>query len=70
MQNIEQLKEKINHIEEDLISVKNAIITLGTKDNKKTIDAWKDWLSTSKEISKKWKGPSAVQEIKEQREKN
>jgi hypothetical protein len=36
---------------------------------KKTGTAWKNLLNASKQISKKWKGSSAVEEIRGQREK-
>lgn len=70
MESLEILKEKINHIEEDLVTVKRTIIKLDLKDRKKTDSAWSNLLSVSKEISKKWKGLSAVEEIRKQREKS
>ena len=70
METLEVLKEKINHIEEDLISLKNTIMKMDINDSKKSEVSWKDLLSASKEISKKWKGLSAVEEIKKQREKS
>lgn len=57
------------HVEGDLISIKRAIIGLDAKNSKKTEEAWKDLLSASKDISKKWDGESAVEEIRKQREK-
>ena len=64
METLEVLKEKINHIEEDLISLKNTIMKMDINDSKKSEVSWKDLLSASREISKKWKGASAVEEIK------
>lgn len=38
-------------------------------DVKKTLEAWHNLQKVGKEASKKWKGPSAVEEIKNQRTK-
>ena len=70
MEKLEVLKEKINHIEEDLISVKKTMIELDSKNKQKTEAIWQDLMSASKDISKQWKGLSVVEEIKRQREKN
>ena len=39
------------------------------KDKEKTEKAWKDLMEASKDISRLWEGPSAVEDIKAQREK-
>ncbi|MBI4171041.1 MAG: AbrB/MazE/SpoVT family DNA-binding domain-containing protein [Candidatus Aenigmarchaeota archaeon] len=38
-------------------------------DIKKSMKAWEDMQKAGKEISKRWKGPSAVEEIRQQRTK-
>lgn len=38
-------------------------------DMKKTKEAWQDMQKLGKKISRKWKGPSAVDEIRDQRTK-
>ena len=70
MEKIKLLKERINHMEKDLISAKKTIIRMNSKDKKMSESAWKDMAAASKEISRSWKGMSVVEEIREQREKN
>ena len=69
MENLKLLRQRVDHIEEDLIEVKKSIIQIEEKDKGKAEAAWKDLMLISKEISKSWKGPSAVEEIRSQREK-
>ncbi len=69
MQNLEALREKVNHMEQDLVSVKKIIITMNVRNEQRTEAAWKDFLDASKIISKSWNGTSAVEEIRKQREK-
>ncbi len=66
---IDEVKTKLEHITEDVSSIKKTLMQIEGKDNEKTETAWNDLLSASREISKKWKGPSAVEEIGLQREK-
>ena len=70
MQNLETVKDRINHIEEDLANVKKIFINLEVRNKQKTETAWKDMTSASKDISKLWKGLSVREEIRKQREKN
>lgn len=56
-------KEKIKEGQEIEIFLKKPI------DIKKSQDAWKRLQEVGKEASKKWKGPSAVEEIRNQRTK-
>lgn len=48
---------------------KVSVIVRKQIDLKKTKKAWKDLQKAGKEISKKWEGPPAVEEIREQRTK-
>lgn len=56
-------KQKIREGQDIEIFLKRPI------DVKKSREAWKRLQEVGKEASKKWKGPSAVEEIKEQRTK-
>ncbi len=56
-------KEKIKEGEKLDILIRKRV------DLKKTKEAWRDMQKLSKEISKKWKGPSVVEEIRDQRTK-
>lgn len=63
------IKEHLDRISKELSQIKKLLINQWTIDQKKMNVHWEDFLDTSKEISKKWKGPSAVEEIRQQREK-
>jgi hypothetical protein len=63
------MKEQIDRISKELMQLKKMMIYEGAVDKQKAESAWKNLLNASKQISKKWKGPSAVDEIREQREK-
>jgi hypothetical protein len=52
-----------------LIGIKKLIIGLEVKDKWKTERAWDDLMSVSREISRVWEGETAVEEIRDQREK-
>ncbi len=67
---MDEVKIKLEHIMEDVDAIKKALIRAETLDKKKTEAAWKDLTEASAEISKRWKGPSAVNEIKAQRTKS
>jgi len=54
---------------QELAQIKGVIIGRGYRDEQKTERAWNELLAASKQISKEWIGPSAVEEIESQREK-
>jgi hypothetical protein len=49
--------------------MKKMLIKVKVKNKEKTERAWSDLMEASKEISKLWKGPSVVEEIRNQRKK-
>lgn len=63
------IKEHLDRISRELTQLKKLLIYEGTTDKQKVEAIWKNLLNASKQISKEWKGPSAVEEIREQREK-
>lgn len=63
------IKEQLDRISRELMQLKKMVVYEGVIDKQKTEIAWKNLLNASKQISKKWKGPSAVEEIRRQREK-
>jgi hypothetical protein len=54
---------------QELTQIKKIAIGSEEKDKEKTESAWDDLMAASKEISREWKGASAVDEIRNQREK-
>ena len=69
MTELEILKEHLDHITQDLAEVKKIIISLETIDRERSERAWNDLMSASAEVSRRWQGPTAVDEIRLQREK-
>ncbi|HIE17079.1 MAG TPA: hypothetical protein EYP71_02680 [Dehalococcoidia bacterium] len=69
MQDLHLLKEHLDRMTQELMEVKKIAIRLETIDQEKAERAWKDLMSASEEISQKWEDPSAVEEIRLQREK-
>ncbi len=69
MQNLQEIKEHLEHITEELSQIKKITIELITVDKIKAERAWNDLMEVSKQISKEWKGPTALEEIQSQREK-
>ena len=63
------IREHLEHITQEVIEAKRAIIALNIRNKEKTKNAWKDLMQTSPEISKLWAGQSAVEEIRNQRTK-
>jgi len=54
---------------QELVRIKRLVIGLGHRDEQRAENAWDELMAASKQISKEWKGPSAVEEIRSQREK-
>lgn len=69
MQNLQEIKEHLEHITEELSQIKKITIELITVDKIRAERAWNDLMEASKQISKEWKGPTALEEIQSQREK-
>jgi hypothetical protein len=69
MNHIKKIRERLNHILGEVIELKKEIITLGLKDKEKAESAWKDLTDAIPEVTRKWRGPGAVAEIRAQREK-
>ncbi len=65
----EDIRAHMDHIMEEVNELKMAIIALNIRNEERTEKAWKDLMLASIEISKRWKGPSAVDEIRNQRDK-
>lgn len=63
------IKEQLDRISRELMQLKKMVVYEGVIDKQRTERAWKNLLNASKQISRRWKGLSAVEEIKRQREK-
>ncbi len=69
MSDTQILKEHLDRMTQELEQIKKIVIRLEERDKEKTEEAWVDLMKASKEISRRWEGVSAVNEIKNQREK-
>lgn len=69
MQNLKEIEEHLEHISEELSQIRKITIELRTVDKLKAERAWNDLMEVSKQISKEWKGLTALEEIQSQREK-
>jgi predicted nucleic acid-binding Zn-ribbon protein len=69
MKKIAEIDVKINHIMHEIIELKKALIPLKFNDKEKNNQAWNDLMAASDKITELWQGKSAVEEIRDQREK-
>ncbi len=69
MSSIQSLMEHLDRMTNELTQIKKIAIGLEEGDKEKTERAGDDLMAASKEISKEWKVVSAVEEIRNQREK-
>ena len=65
----DELSAKLNHMLYDIKEMQMAIIRQKNKENKVTDIRLSAWQLLMTEMSNKWKGYSAVEEIRRQREK-
>jgi len=66
---VQTLGAHLDIMMQELVQIKRVIVGLEHRDEQKTEKAWDELMAASKQISKEWRGPSAVEEIKSQREK-
>jgi len=69
MEKISRIRDKVDMLEEEIGEVKKVLIAMHPASSKQNRKSWKELVKASKEISKRWKGKSAVGEIREQRTK-
>ncbi len=69
MQDLQEIEEHLEHISEELSQIRKITLDLKTVDKIKAERAWEDLMDASKQISREWKGLTAVEEIRSQREK-
>jgi 5-bromo-4-chloroindolyl phosphate hydrolysis protein len=63
------IKEHLDSIEREVIQLRKVTIYNKVIDSDKNQKAWTELMALSSEISERWKGPSAVEEVRSQREK-
>jgi ribosomal protein S10 len=69
MQNSHEIESHLERITEELVQIRKITVGLKTVDKLKAERVWKDLMEASKQISSEWKGPTALEEIRSQREK-
>jgi hypothetical protein len=69
VEDMKYIKEHLDSIEQEVAQLRKIAIYRQTVDVDKNRKAWAELMALSDEISEQWKGPSAVEEIRSQREK-
>ncbi|MBU4373679.1 MAG: hypothetical protein KKD69_05025 [Euryarchaeota archaeon] len=69
MESFQEIDELLVHITDELNQIRKMTIGHMTVDKIKAERAWNDLMEVSRQISKEWKGPTALEEIQSQREK-
>jgi len=64
---IEALLEKIDRLMKEMGDIRRGLLKVESQDKRE--EAWDNLMRLSEEVSAKWQGPSAVDEIKAQRDK-
>jgi len=64
----DEVCSKLNHILHDIKELQKTVIHL-KQEEKKAEERVSNWVRLGKEISSKWTGHNAVEEIREQRDK-
>ena len=68
-EDIKHIKEHLDSIEREVIQLRKAVIYGKLVDSDRNQKAWAKLMELSDEISERWEGPAAVEEIRSQREK-
>jgi len=66
---MKHIKEHLDSIEQEVVQLRKAAIYGKVVDSDKNRKVWTELIALSDEISERWKGPAAVDEIRSQREK-
>ena len=66
----EDLLKKVKLISEEIEDIRQSLLIADQKSKKEGKQAWNKLMKLSDEISAKWRGPSAMEEINRQRNKN
>ena len=69
MEGLQEIDDILVHITDELNQIRKMTIGHITLDKIKSERAWNDLMKISSQISKEWKGHSALEEIQSQREK-
>jgi hypothetical protein len=69
VEDMKYVKEHLDSIEQEVVQLRKIAIYRQTIDHDRSQKAWDALMALSDEISAQWKGSSAVDEIRMQREK-
>jgi len=69
MEDIKAIKDHLERVTKEITDLKKFLMKVDVRDREMREKVWKDLLDASEEVTKLWKGPSAVEEIRAQREK-
>jgi hypothetical protein len=63
------VQQQIDRLYAELASLKRVVITHEASHHASNLSAWQDLREAAKEVSSRWSGADAVEEIRTQREK-
>ena len=63
------LRERLDQLTHEIVQLKSILIYQSTPDKARSSGDWRDLLKASEEVSNRWSGSSALEEIQEQRGK-
>jgi 5-bromo-4-chloroindolyl phosphate hydrolysis protein len=63
------IKEHLDSIEREVVQLRKLTIQRKAIDSDNNQKVWTELMALSGEISERWRGPSAVEEVRSQREK-
>lgn len=69
MEDIKAIKAHLDHMSQEINELKKILMKVDIRDREVRERAWKDMLEASKEVTELWRGESAEEEIRAQREK-
>ena len=69
MDTTRQIQQRLDRLYSELAVLKRYVLLHLPSDHAQNRQAWSDLMEASKSVSAQWAGPSAVEEIRSQREK-
>ena len=69
MEDIKAIKAHLERMSQEISDLMKILMKVDIRDRERREEAWRSLLDASEEVTRLWKGPSAVEEIRSQREK-
>jgi hypothetical protein len=69
MEDIKAIKAHLERMSQEISDLMKILMKVDIRDRERREEAWRSLLDASEEVTRLWKGPSAAEEIRSQREK-